>query len=253
MLSSKLVFTDAPANKSTKIVQLFEHLELFSEGEPAQHTLFVLGRTSLAQLNPTQPPLEQLLLIDPPSDVRQRFKLAGDIAVLSTGAALDVGLPQLQTVAGGVAHLRVGEHFLDVYTQSQGAIVHLPALGILCGGSFGSDAALPPLASFSNGDEELDTLRLLARLVKQSRLQLYMPRSGVLSSNQAEVMLRLAQDVAYLHTLRRVVPALVQRGDALSDLLQLADSLLPEERRSALCRETHLMNLQTLYATHHRA
>jgi len=251
MLTSNIVFTDPTDQKFTKIIQLFEHLELFSEGEPAQHTLFILGRTPLAQLGASQPPLEQLLLIDPPPDVRQRFKLEGDVAVLATGAPLDVGLPQLQTVAGGVAHLRVGEHFLDIYTQSQGAVVHLPALGILCGGLFGSDAALPRLASGSTGDEELDTLRLLARLVKQSRLQLYIPQRGALSSNQTEIMQRLAQDVAYLHTLRRIVPALVQRGGALTALLQLADSLLPEERRSPHCQETHLVNLQTLYETHH--
>lgn len=251
MRNSNIVFTDLPHQKSTKIIQLFEHLELFSEGEPAQHTLFVLGRAPLAELGATHTSAEQLLLIDPPPDVRQRFKLEGDVAVLATGTPLDVGLAQLQTVAGGVAHLRVGEHFLDIYTQSQGAIVHLPALGILCGGLFGSDAALPRLASGSTGDEELDTLRLLARLVKQSRLQLYIPQRGALSSNQTEVMQRLAQDVAYLHTLRRVVPAMVQRGETLSALLQLADSLLPEERRSTRCQEIHLLNLQTLYDTDH--
>jgi hypothetical protein len=60
-------------------------------------------------------------------------------------------------------------------------------------------------------------------------------------------MMRLAHDVAYLHNLRRVVPALVQRGDDLATLLQLADSLLPEERRSAFCRTIHATNLQTMF------
>jgi len=249
MPASSILLTDLPTTQPIKIVQLFEHLELFSEGTPTRHTLFVLGRTRLTQLDSLELPVDQLLLIDPPADVRQRFKLEGDLAVLFTGKAEEVGLPALQTAAGGVAHIRIGEHFLDIYTQRQGAIVHLPALGILCGGHFGSDASLPQIAPGSDGNEELDTLRLLARLIKQSRLQLYIPRIGALCSTPTEVMMRLAADVAYLHGLRRVVPALVVRGDALDLLLQLSDSLLPEGRRSALCREVHVENLQTLYAT----
>ncbi|MCX6048365.1 MAG: hypothetical protein NT075_24955 [Chloroflexi bacterium] len=246
MATSSIVLTEATATSSTKIVQLFEHLELFSEGEPAHHTLFVLGRTSLAQLDALQAAPDQLLLIDPPVDVRQRFTLEGNIAVLFTGTPQEVGLPQMQTVAGGIAHIRIGEHFLDIYTRQQGAVVHLPALGILCGGSFGSDSALPELAANSAGQEEVETLRLLARLLKQSRLQLYIPQIGPVSNSQSEVMMRLAQDVAYLHNLQRVVPALVQRGDALAGVLSLADSLLPAERRSSLCRAIHLKNLQTM-------
>ncbi len=249
MPASSIVLTDLPTTQPIKIVQLFEHLELFSEGTPAQHTLFVLGRARLTQHDSLDLPTDQLLLIDPPLDIRQRFKLEGDLAVLFTGKTEEVGLPALQTAAGGVAHIRIGEHFLDVYTQRQGAIVHLPALGILCGGHFGSDAILPPIAPGSDGSEELETLRLLARLVKQSRLQLYIPRIGALSSTPTEVMMRLAADVAYLHSLRRVVPALAARGDAASMLSQLSDSLLPEERRSALCRAVHVANLQTLYVT----
>jgi hypothetical protein len=248
MSASSIVLTDLPTTQPVKIVQLFEHLELFSEGEPPRHTLFVLARVRLTQLDSLDLPADQLLLIDPPLDVRQRFKLEGDLAVLFTGKAEEVGLPALQTAAGGVAHIRIGEHFLDIYTQRQGAIVHVPALGILCGGHFGSDAILPQVAPGSDGSEELDTLRLLARLIKQSRLQLYIPRIGALNSNPTDVMMRLAADVAYLHSLRRVVPALVARGEAVAMLLQLSESLLPEGRRSALCREVHLANLQTLYA-----
>ena len=245
MAESSIVLTEA-ANPSPQIVQLFEHLELFSEREPARHTLFVLGRTPLAHLDPLQASPDQLLLIDPPADVRQRFTLEGNIAVLFTGESQAVGLPQMQIVAGGIAHVRIGEHFLDIYTRQQGAVVHLPALGILCGGSFGSDSMLPQLAANSAGQEEVETLRLLARLLKQSRLQLYIPQVGAVSNSQSEVMMRLAQDVAYLHNLQRVVPAMVQRGDELAGVLRLADSLLPAERRSPLCRTIHLANLQAM-------
>ncbi len=246
MATSSIVLTEA-ASPSTKIVQLFEHLELFSEGEPLHHTLFVLGRAPLAHLDRLPAAPDQLLLIDPPADVRQRFTLEGNIAVLFTGEAQEVGLPQMQTVAGGIAHVRIGEHFLDIYTRQQGAVVHLPTLGILCGGSFGSDSTLPQLAVNSAGQEEVETLRLLARLLKQSRLQLYIPQVGAVSNSQSEVMMRLAQDVAYLHSLQRVVPALVQRGDDLAAVLPVADSLLPEARRSPLCREIHLKNLQAMF------
>ncbi len=246
MATSSIVLTEGVTSASTKIVQLFEHLELFSEGEPARHTLFVLGRTPLAQLDPLQAAPDQLLIIDPPADVGQRFTLEGNVAVLFTGAAQEVGLPQLQTLAGGIAHIRIGEHFLDIYTRQQGAVVHLPALGILCGGSFGSDSALPQLAANSTGQEEVETLRLLARLLKQSRLQLYIPQVGMVSNSQSEVMMRLAQDVAYLHNLQRIVPAIVQRGDELAAVFPLADSLLPAERRSPDCRAIHLKNLQTM-------
>lgn len=252
MMSSKIIFTASSAAQSTKIVQLFEHLELFSEGQPQQHTLFILGRAPVQPLTALQPPRDQLLLIDPPADVSQRFTLEGNVAVLFTSAPQEVGLPQVQTVAGGVAHLRVGDHFLDIYTQSQSAVVYLPALGVLCGGSFGSDATLPVLAAGSDGSEELDTLRLLARLVKQSRFQLYIPQVGTLSAIQTEVMARLAQDVGYLHTLRRVVPAIVERGEEFSTLLALADALLPEGKQAELCHKIHLANLEKLYQSHAR-
>ena len=90
----------------------------------------------------------QLLIVDPPADVTARFRLEDDVAVLYTAqhraAAADTGLPKVQTMPGGVAHLRVGEHFLDLYVQRQSVVVHFPALGIVAGGDFGSDVAATP-------------------------------------------------------------------------------------------------------------
>lgn len=48
-------------------LRLYEHLELFSEGDPSRHTLFVLGRPTLAEQNPLQAINEQRLIINPPS------------------------------------------------------------------------------------------------------------------------------------------------------------------------------------------
>ncbi len=98
----------------------------------------------------------QLLIIDPPADVTARFRLEDDVAVLYTAqrraAAADTGLPKVQTMPGGVAHLRVGEHFLDLYVQRQSVVVHFPALGIVAGGDFGSDVVPPRLAPGSDWD-----------------------------------------------------------------------------------------------------
>src|SRR6476620_9339687 len=115
MTTSNIVFAETPASSATQIVQLFEHLELFSEGEPPRHTLFVLGRAPLRAVDLNQTIEDQLLLIDPPPDVQQRFKVEGNVAVLFTRAPVETGLPHLQTVTGGVAHLRIGEHFWDIY------------------------------------------------------------------------------------------------------------------------------------------
>src|SRR5262249_50977149 len=146
---------------------------------------------------------DQLLIIDPPADVSQRFRLGNQVAALYTSEVELSTIPMLQTVAGGIAHLRIGEHFLDVYSQQHGAVIHLPALGLICGGEFGSDSTVPRLAPASDGSDELETLRLLARLVKQSRLAFYIPHIGAESSDKIVVMERLASDVAYLHALRR--------------------------------------------------
>ncbi|MEZ4656031.1 MAG: hypothetical protein R2911_00495 [Caldilineaceae bacterium] len=242
---------------ATKITQLYPHLELFSEGEPSRHTLFVMGGAppiSLSALNiagDQSAAHNQLLLIDPPADVRSRFRLEGDVAALFTGPPLDVGLPVMQTQPGGVAHIRIGEHFLDIYaqggsSQEGGNIVVLPALGIVCGGVFASDVGLPAVAPHSDGGAESETLRLLARLVKQRPLQLYIPQVGTLGADSVEVMRRLAADVAYLHNLRRVIPALAQRHDGLEHALEMADALLPEGRRSAIARQCHQKNVQNM-------
>lgn len=245
---SDLLNLTASVGPSAKITQLFARLELFSAGEPPSHTLFVQGEPNLAEHNPLQPAQEQLLLIDPPVDVADRFRLPTQTAVLFTGEPTAVGLSLLETKPGGVAHLRIGEHFLDLYSQVGSAVVYLPALGIICGGSFGSDAILPAVAAGSTGDQELATLRLLAQLVKQRRFQLYMPRIGTLSRSPVEMMERLAADVAYLHGLRRVVLPIAQQHEPFTQIEAVAASLLPAARRSLVCQEQHQTNLRHLYA-----
>lgn len=223
----------------TKITQLYEYLELLSEGDPPRHSLFVMARLLGTP--------DRLLLIDPPADVAERFSLAEENAVIFTGAAVKTGLPGLQTQPGGVAHLSIGAHLLDVYNQQTGNVVYFPTLGVLCGGEFGSDLALPRLAPGSNGGDAIESLRLLAQLVKQRRMELYIPRVGCLSRDRVEVMGRLAGDVSYLHGLRRVVPVAVESGEALERVEQLAAALLPEKRRTPLCREIHEENVERLW------
>jgi hypothetical protein len=241
-VNGNIVLTD-PTATPARIFQLYQHLELYSMGEPPANTLFVLGRPPLAVLANRG---DQLLLIDPPPDARQRFRLPEQTAVLFTGAPQDTGLSQVQTTPGGVAHIRIGEHLLDIYSQRSSNVIHFPALGILCGGHFGSDVSLPHLAPASDGSEELDTLRLLARLVKERQIRLYFPQTGALADVTSEIMRRLANDVAYLHSLRRVIPPLTQRDDAGEAIAAVAESLLPADRNSPLCRTIHLANLQSL-------
>ena len=223
----------------TKITQLYERLELLSEGDPPHHTLFVMARLLGTP--------DRLLLIDPPADVADRFTLAEENAVLFTGAPLETGLPSLQTQPGGVAHLSIGEHLLDIYSQQTGNIVYFPTLGLLCAGEFGSDLALPRLASGSDGGDAIETLRLLAQTVKQRRMALYIPRVGSLGRDRVEVMGRLAGDVSYLHGLRRTVNTAAAQGEALERVEQLAAALLPENRRTPLCREIHEENVERLW------
>jgi len=246
---SDLFDLTASVGPSAKITQLFARLELFSAGEPPAHTLFVQGALTLAEQNLLQPPQEQLLLIDPPADVAERFRLPAQTAILFTGEPTAVGLSLLETKPGGVAHLRIGEHFLDLYSQVGSAVVYLPALGIVCGGSFGSDAILPAVAPGSAGDQALATLRLLAQLVKQRRFQLYIPHIGALSRSPVEMMERLAADVAYLHGLRRVVLPVAQQKDPFAQIEAVAASLLPATRRSPLCQTQHQTNLHHLYTS----
>jgi hypothetical protein len=235
------------AQPGAGITRLYEYLELFSEGEPLRHTLFVLGRPTLAEHNPLQAATEQRLIIDPPLDVSDRFRLDGDIAVISTAATVTVALPHVQTAAGGVAHIRVGAHYLDVYSQTQSNIIHLPALGILCGGGFGSDVLVPTVGAASDGGEELETLRLLAQLVKGRNFQMYIPRIGALSQDRVAIMQRLAADVAYLHEIRRVLSGLAARGESEEVIETITPTLLPAQRQSALSEEIHYANLQGIY------
>jgi len=194
-----------------KITQLYTHLELFSYDDPIMHSLFVLSRdNSFSLVNPTLDKVsltdssdestDQLLLIDPPADE---------------------------------AHIRIGEHFLDIYSGLENNVAHLPAVGVLCGGGFGSDALPPAIAIGSDGGHELDTLRLLARLVKQSRIQLFI----------------LADDVAYLHGLRRLATDHVARGEKMGTFLSASEELLPAKYTASIAAEIHHRNLQILFVS----
>jgi hypothetical protein len=236
---------DPSAASGPRITQLYAHLELLSEGNPPANTLFVMGRDGI----PTADALlgrSQLLVVDPPDDLITRFRLEDDAAVIFTGAPRSVGLPVVQTAAGGVAHLRIGDHFLDIYVQQNGVVLHIPALGIIVGGGFGSDCLPPTLGENSTGEAELDTLRLLARLLKARNFQLYIPADGATSQDRTAVMERLASDVAYLHGLRRVIPPLVQRGEPLETVERITDSLLPANCRSPHGEAIHEQNVQVL-------
>lgn len=185
--------------------------------------------------------------MDPPAETATRFSVPDRAAAIFTGKMIEVGIPVLERVPGGIAHLRIGEHLLDVYGQQNSSVVHLPALGVLCGGGFGSDLILPRLSPESDGSDELETLRLLARLVRERKVRLYIPQTGTLASEMPAMMERLADDVAYLHGLRRVIPPLARAGEGLDAALDIADTLLPASRRSTLCRAVNGGNVHALY------
>ena len=244
----------SPTGAGPRILQLYQDLELFSDGEPPANALFVLGRSF--GYAPDQAGLwrDQLLIVDPPPDLHARFRLEGDVAVLFTeprsdADAVAAGFARVQTMTGGLAHIRLGEHFLDVYSQEAGAVVHLPALGILLGGVYGSDAVLPRLGPNANGDEALDTLRLIARVLKSHHFQLYIPRIGSLVKDKLAIMERLAADVAYLHALRRVVGPLAQRGEPWEAVEAVGGSLLPAAMQSPAAQAIHTANLRALYVS----
>lgn len=244
---SSIQLSPTSQTEQGKITQLYRYLELFSEGDPPRHSLFVFapaaGPISIAKDTPSD---EQLLIIDPPADISQRFRLGHQVAALFTSAPESTPVALLQTVPGGVAHLRIGEHFLDIYTQQHGAVVHLPALGVICGGEFGSDLTVPRLAEGSDGTDELDTLRLLARLAKQHRISFYFPRVGNEITDKMVLMERLASDVNYIHGLRRVVTPLAQRGESMEAISDLAESVLPRDRRTPAGKAAHSSNLTAL-------
>ena len=206
---------------------------------PPSHALFVLARLLGTP--------DRLLIIDPPDDVGARFDVADDTATLFTSAARDVGLPLVQTQPGGVAHINVGQHLLDIYSQQHANLICFPAMGIICGGCFGSDLALPELGDGSDGEDEIESLRLLARLVKGRRLQLYIPRTGSVSSDNVEVMGRLAEDVSYIHGLRRTISLAVAENEFWSQSEQITEILLPENRRTSIAVTTHRQNIERLY------
>jgi len=242
----------SPANAGPRILQLYQDLELFSDGEPPANALFVLGR-SLGYA-PDQAGLwrDQLLIVDPPPDLHARFRLEGDVAALFTeprpdADAVAAGFARVQTTAGGLAHIRLGEHFLDIYTEEAGSIVHLPALGILLGGVYGSDVVPPRLGPNANGDEALDTLRLIARILKSHHFQLYIPHIGSLVEDKLTIMERLAADVAYIHGLRRVIPSLAQTGEPWEAVEAVGASLLPAAMQTPAAQAIHAANLRALY------
>jgi hypothetical protein len=146
-----------------------------------------------------------------------------------------------------ITHIRLGEQYVDVHPQVRGAVVCLPALGILCSGRFGSATTLPLLAEDSDGEEELQTLLLLARLTRQQRLQLLIPQIGQPIADKVTALSQLAADVAYLHALRRVVPPLAWRGDPLDEVLAAATAVPPPERRGDVALAAHHANVAQLY------
>ena len=222
-----------------KISQLYEQLEMYSDGDPPSHALFVLARLLGTP--------DRLLIIDPPDDVGARFDVADDTATLFTSATRDVGLPLVQTQPGGVAHINVGQHLLDIYSQQHANLICFPAMGIICGGCFGSDLALPEFGDGSDGEDEIESLRLLARLVKGRRLQLYIPRTGSVSSDNVEVMGRLAEDVSYIHGLRRTISQAVAENEFWSQSEQITETLPHENRRTSIAVTTHRQNIERLY------
>jgi hypothetical protein len=241
-MTALIPLLDSSSQRRPQILQLYQNLELFSEGEPAQNSLFVLG----SGVDDTGRPRAHLLIVDPPADAPERFRLEEEVAALYTGDRPQAALPRVELLPGGVAHLRVGEQFLDVYVQRAGVVVYLPAVGVLLSGDYGSDALPPRIVPGSDGGDELETLRLLARLIKHENFQLCVPHVGTTVKEKPKVMERLAADVAYLHGLRRVVPGLLQRGEPLETIERIAESLLPEDRRSEAAQAVHAANLSTL-------
>jgi hypothetical protein len=246
--STLIELIDSAPRTRVTITQLYPHIELLSEGDPPQHSLFVMGRTSL-NIGQTQ---DDFLLIDPPSDVTSRFRLEGRVAAIYTGETHHPGVALVHSLPGGLAHVRIGDHLLDIYSQKGRAVVHLPTLGIICAGDLGSDAILPAVAASSIGEDELEALRLLARLVRGRKPQIFIPSVGALRSDMVEVMERLADDVAYLHGLRRVIPTMASNGDPLDAALALADTLLPVNRRTPVCQAINRENVRRLFASNGR-
>lgn len=229
----------------SKITQLYPNLELFTDGDLARNTLFVLG-PGLA------PPLgsgDELLLIDPPDDARSRFTLPERVVAVSTTGAAPAGLATLERQADGVAHLRVGDHLVDLHTFEQRTVAHMPAVGLLCSGEFAQVALPPRILLGSNGDEELAVLRLLARIVRERRVQLLLPRHGDARIDIMQTMSALAEDVGYIHSVRRAVNTIARSRDGLNAALAVADSLLPPHWNTPAARAQNIANVSNYYST----
>jgi hypothetical protein len=246
-ISDAILLGSTVEPKQTKLVQLYNHVELLSEGDPPANSLFVLGRAAGSSIVAGTGEPDQLLIVDPPADIATRFRQPGPVAVIYTGEVHNAGLPLMKTVPGGTAHIRLGEHYVDIYSQRYHSVVHLPALGLLCSGAFGSDSALPLLADESDGEQELQTLLLLAKLVKQHRMQLFIPHTGGYTADNSVALARLADDVAYLHSLRRIIPPLALQVDPLDVVMDAAATLLPTERSGAAAQAAHRVNITRLY------
>lgn len=260
-MSTLIDLIDEPTPQTpVEILQLYNELELLRLDQPPRHTLFVLGR----EPDPTTP--DRLLLIDPPPDLHSRFRVEGDVAILLSHTprqqgkedAGELDAPRLETQPGGTAHIRLGNHFLDIFTQQYYSVVFLPALGILYSGVFGSDVDLPCLPPVNHGtkqeseaiedamvEDAIATVRLLASLAKSRAVKLLIPRMGELAEDTVPIMERLAADVAYLHNLQRLTPA-IQKETNDDRLAALAATLLPSTRRSETAQATNLHNLQVL-------
>jgi hypothetical protein len=243
MAAGSILLQPGPAARNTKILQLYAHVELFSEGDPPANSLFIQGRAQTPNGG------DHLLIVDPGVDAATRFRVDGQVAVIFTAEAVAVDLPLVHTVAGGVAHIRLGEHFVDIYSQKHGNVVVLPALGIVCSGRFGSAHTLPLLAAESDGTDELETCLLLARLLKQHHMQLFIPRSGGLIDDKALALDHLATDVSYLHSLRREIAPLAQRQEPIDRVQTQVEALLPRERATPGAETVHRANVARLYRT----
>lgn len=246
MSTGSTLLRSSHSPEPTKILQLYARVELFSEGEPPINSLFVQGAANTGMAAPLKSDA-QLLIIDPGADASTRFRVDGQVAALFTGEPVPVDLPVVHTVPGGVAHIRLGDHFVDIYSRQYSNVVMLPALGILCSGQFGSNVSLPLLAPDSDGSDELDTCLLLAQLIKQHRLQLMIPRTGGMTAAKSDALGHVATDVGYLHSLRRVVTPLAQQQEPLEHVQSAASALIPRERTTPTAQTVHRANVARFY------
>ena len=70
-----------PVAPSPQILQLFQNLEPLSEGDLVRNSLFVTGGRPKIRPARTR---RQLLIVDPPEDITERFRLEDDVAAIYT-------------------------------------------------------------------------------------------------------------------------------------------------------------------------